>query len=151
MFCVILNAKPKKHQFQPPTSYDFRPPMNPASSCPSPVTRVESASGSGMGIFRQAVDSGDPLFQDGGIPGNIHVDHRGAALEVEPDSAGIGGEEDPATGIFLETGHESLALLGRHPAVQMDITDAVLREDPLHQLVHSEPLAEDDHLLAPLE
>ena len=45
-------------------------------------------------LLAEAVDPPDPLFEDGRVPGQLEVDHavRGV-LEVQPDAAGVAGEE----------------------------------------------------------
>lgn len=54
----------------------------------------------GDGLFlTEAVDAGDALFEECGVPGLVHDEDAGGELEVESDSAGVGGEEDAAVGV----------------------------------------------------
>ena len=46
-------------------------------------------------LLAEPVDPADPLLEHGRVPGELEVDHAvGGALEVEPDAAGVAGEED---------------------------------------------------------
>ena len=44
----------------------------------------------------ETMNAADALLQDGRIPGDVHVDNDGAALEVQAHTSGIGGEKDHA-------------------------------------------------------
>ena len=54
-------------------------------------------------LLAEAVDAADPLFEHGRVPGELEVDHAvGGVLEVEPDAAGVAGEEDAKGGVVVE-------------------------------------------------
>lgn len=54
----------------------------------------------GDGLFlTEAVDAGDALFEECGVPRLVHDEDAGSGLEVESDSAGVGREEDAAVGV----------------------------------------------------
>jgi hypothetical protein len=59
----------------------------------------------------QAMHAPDALREDGRVPGQIHVDDDAGVLQVQPDAARVGGEEDPARRVFSEALDEILALL----------------------------------------
>ena len=54
-------------------------------------------------LLAEPVDPADPLLEDGRVPGQLQVDHavRGV-LEVEPDAAGVAGEEDAERRVVVE-------------------------------------------------
>jgi hypothetical protein len=54
-------------------------------------------------LLPEAVDASDALLQDGRVPGELEVDDAvGGPLEIEPDAAGVGGEQDAQLGIVVE-------------------------------------------------
>ncbi len=94
----------------------------------------------------EAVDAGDALFEHGRVPGDVQVDEHRPALQVEPDPAGIGGEEDLHRVVLAEA-VDQLAAFGRgHPAVQAHAAQAQARDPGLGHLGHPLPLGEDHRL-----
>ena len=97
------------------------------------------------------MDAADPLLQDSRVPGDIHVDDHGAALEVQADAARVGGEKHFAGRLLLEPFHQCSPVLGRNAPVEMDVADAVSPQHVFDQLGHSQPLAEDHCLFTPFD
>ena len=57
-------------------------------------------------LLPDAVNPADTLFQNGGIPRDIHINHHGATLEVEDHSSGIRREKDHAIRLFPKARHQ---------------------------------------------
>ncbi len=73
-------------------------------------------------FLAHTVGPGDPLLQNGRIPGEIHIEDRIGRLEVQPCGPGIGGHEKPTGWVLLESVDEDLTLFlgqsrrgGRNP------------------------------------
>ena len=96
----------------------------------------------------EAMNAPDALFQDGRVPGDIHVDNHGAALEVQTHTTGVGGEKYLAPGIAPESLHESAPISRGHIAVQRHESDPQLFEFFAGQVGHALVLAENHHLAA---
>ena len=62
-------------------------------------------------LLPDAMNPPDALLQNGGVPRDVHVDHHGAALEVEAHSSGIGREKDHAVRVFPKARHQVFAVL----------------------------------------
>src|SRR5438105_4541959 len=67
------------------------------------------------------------------------------ALQVQADTAGVGGEKHPAARVLPETLDQGAALRRGHAAVKHDVVPAALGEPPPDQLVGADPLAEYHH------
>ena len=93
-----------------------------------------------------APGAGDALLEFGRIPRQVHVDHRRGDLQVEADTAGIGGKKQLAGGIVLEPPDFQPAAVLRYRAGMPGEFEAHLDRQFAHQLEHPFPLGEDDHL-----
>ena len=107
-------------------------------------------------LLAQAVDAADPLLEHGRVPGELEVDHAvGGALQVEPDAAGIAGEEHAKVGVVVELddvlGPPPLSLGSGEEARAEALLGQQVAHRPVGQGEHPPPLAEDDDLAALLE
>ena len=80
-----------------------------------------------------APGAGDALFELRRVPGQVDVDHAARDLQVEPDAAAVGREEQAAGGILLEADDLGAAALLRHRAGVPGGLDADLRREFAHQ------------------
>ena len=94
----------------------------------------------------ETVDAGVALFEHGRVPGHVQVDEHRPALQVEPDPAGIGGQEHLHRVVLAEPVHQLAAFGGGHPAVQAHAAQAQARDPGLGHLCHPLPLGEDHRL-----
>ena len=104
-------------------------------------------------LLAEAVDPPDPLLEDGGIPGELQVDHAvGGVLEVEADAAGVAGEEEAVVRVVVELddvlGPPTLALGAGEEAGAEAVLGEQVAHGPVRQREHPPPLAEDDDLAA---
>jgi hypothetical protein len=83
---------------------------------------------------------GDALFEAGGIPGKVAIDHDAGVLEVQPDAAGIGAEEEAAVRVVAEGEDLAAALLLRDAAGVPGVADAVLVGPPADGRLAAGPL-----------
>src|SRR5262249_6491079 len=81
-----------------------------------------------------------------GVHGRIQVHHNVGVLQVQPTPPGVGGQEDTTRRVFAEAIDEQLAGRARQPAVEERMPNAARLQLADQQLVHLEPLAEDDDL-----
>ena len=61
------------------------------------ATRLMTVTGRGLVL---APGAGDALFESGGVPGQVAVDDDAGVLEVEPDAARVGAEEEAAVRVL---------------------------------------------------
>src|SRR3970040_1216370 len=87
--------------------------------------------------------AGDALFEHRGIPGKVEVDDKRRGLQVEADAAGVGGEEDAASGVVEKFLDEVAAFCRGDSACEFDITKADALERGFGKGQHICPLAED--------
>ena len=90
--------------------------------------------------------AGDALLQLGRIPWQVHVDHRVGRLQVEPDTARLGREEQPALRILAEAVDLGTTPDLRNGAGVPGELDAGGHGAFAHQLQHPHPLGEDQYL-----
>ena len=77
-------------------------------------------------LLAHAVGPADALFEHRRVPRQIDVDHRVGRLKIQARRAGVGGDEQPAARIVLETVDQLLPLLLRHRAVQPHVIQLAL-------------------------
>src|SRR3989449_9095530 len=94
----------------------------------------------------EAMNTADPLLQDGWIPGQVDVHHDRRVLEVEANAARVGREERAAARVFTELVDQVLAFGALDAAVKEYVAPLPSLEPAHEDLVHPEPLAEDDRL-----
>src|SRR5690606_37230372 len=93
------------------------------------------------GVFRNKVDylyatglaqsehPANSLFQNGGVPWQIHVDyHRGCMLKVEPHAAGIRRKKQPARRILVKLFDQRATFGHRHATMKQHMIPATLAE-----------------------
>src|SRR5262245_26944672 len=95
-----------------------------------------------------AVDAGDPLLQHRRVPRQLQIDHRVGPLQVQPDPAGVGAQEQPAV-VRLEPLQDRPPLLPLHAAVQQRVPDPEPVEHLRRLVQHRLPLAEHYRLVVP--
>ena len=99
------------------------------------------------------MDAAHALFQAGGVPGDVVVDHQPAELEIDALAGGVGGDETagPAFGFRLaEEFHLPLTLLVGHAAVDQGDSpgEAEALKSPNQETGGVAMLGEDDQLFA---
>jgi len=93
-----------------------------------------------------AVNAADPLVQDGRVPGHFQIDDRIGELQIQADTAGVGGKEDLAVRIIPETLDEPATLGGGNAAVETHEADTQPLGPFDGHAAELHPLAKDDHL-----
>src|SRR5260221_643849 len=88
----------------------------------------------------------DALLEYGRIPRLVDVDDDAGVLEIESNAAGVRGEEDAAFRIFVESLDELPPLAAVDAAVKENVPPFPLFDLSLQNLMHAQPLAEDQHL-----
>ncbi len=88
----------------------------------------------------------DALFELRRVPRQVDVHDRARDLQVEPDAAAVGGEEQPAGRVLLEADDLGAAALLRHRAGMPSHLHAQFRRQFPHQFQHPLPLGEHDDL-----
>ena len=100
-------------------------------------------------FLADSVNPADSLFEHCGIPWELDVDDAiGSVLEVEPDRAGITGEEDAKARIIVKFDDvlrsPALAFRAGEKAASKAAIAEQVAHCPLGECEHSPPLAEDD-------
>src|SRR5215831_4398910 len=96
----------------------------------------------------EAVHSPDPLFESGGIPRRLEIDHRRGRLEIQPNASRVGRKKNAAIHIAPELLHERTAIPGRHASVQRYKSDPQFLQFLTGQVSHPFVFAEDHYLAA---
>ena len=102
-------------------------------------------------VWPRRVNSAASLFQDGRVPGDIQVYQNRAALEVEPHSAGIGGDKNLNVIVFTEPVHQGPPFCRGHSAVEADIPQSHAAQPFFNHPGHELPLGKDHRLQARLD
>ena len=108
-------------------------------------SEIEVDDGDGFGLVL-APGAGDALFELGGIPRQVAIDHHAGGLQIQAGRAGVGAEKDAAPRVVLEGVDLGAAALLGHAAGVPGVTDVALVAQVAHQLEHPFPLGEDDDL-----
>ena len=87
-----------------------------------------------------APGAGDALLELRRIPRQIDIDDGARRLQVQPDAAAVGREEQPAGGVLLEAVDLGAAALLRHRAGMPRRFDAHLAGQLAHQLAACAPI-----------
>src|SRR5258708_17609355 len=94
----------------------------------------------------KSVNSSNALFEAGGVPWRLEIDHRRSRLEIQTNTSCVRRKEYAALRIAPEGFHERAAIPGRHAAVQGDEPDPQLFQFLARQMSHPLILAEDHYL-----
>ena len=98
------------------------------------------------------MEPADALFEHGGIPRHVQVEHDRGVLQIQADAAGVGRQERPAARVVAKAVDQVLALAARNAPVEQDVIPATLLETAHQEFVHAQPLTEDNDLgLRPLK
>src|SRR5207244_10846428 len=89
----------------------------------------------------------DALLEPRRVPGQVEIDDDTRGLEVQAETARMGGEKQPAARVALEPAELLAPLRLRHRAGVPREAEIHLARQLTHALEHAPPLREDDCLL----
>ena len=83
--------------------------MRPSTiGCPSSRSAGHEIESVDVSLLANAVDTPEPLFKPGRVPGQVVIDHQPAELEVDPLAGRLGRDADLLLGAELLLGASSV-------------------------------------------
>ena len=86
----------------------------------------------------------DALFEDGRVPGQIHVDHGVGRLQVQPGGTSIGGNKEQAIRVPLEPVDQRLAIFLGKAAIQAHKRKGTRLQERFDEIQHGGPLGKQN-------
>ena len=97
-------------------------------------------------VLTHTMSTTDALLEHRRVPRKIKIHHHAGTLQVEPYPTGVGRQEHAAGRIRLEPLYQSATPVPRYAPVKQHVAMPRSVERTGHQLVTTQPLAEDHHL-----